>query len=559
MNVCKWDLKSLYISVDDPQIKNDKEIYINKLKSFSGKYTGLIKELDAEGVFNVIKELEDIQQIYHKFFSYAYLLIVIDNQNNRNIEFWNEVNLLKQYLGETNFFYTEWSNLSDNHVQKLLSSHILCFCKDFLSILRNKKTLSDETLYILNSKKITCKQAWKDLYGKIINDEQLNCSREMTEQAFKKTNIFLKDKIHIISHIYNSLILDKYSTDKLYEYNEWISKRNSKNKMNNQVLQSMINILFDSKNLLRKYYSIKKKYLGVNKFNDFNMYEALHSIKEDRFEIKNIRTNILKIFPHQTSDIINSFFKENRINLDLSMKRNKGAFCHRIIGGDSYIFLNYANDLSSFIRLAHELGHGVHFYCLKDQFSLNNISLLIGEIPSFVFELIGFWTLIEKSSSKKRFNYLCSMIESIFYNIYCQLIIHSFEEKIHLIVREQNNISYQEISQIWISLHKNFYADAIEFTDYYKLRWALCSHIFYAPGYVYSYAFACLISLSFFDDYIHNKEKFENNFFKWMKLSSSDIKKSLSIHANHEFDIIFKKGLVVLENFIKELENGRFE
>lgn len=77
-------------------------------------------------------------------------------------------------------------------------------------------------------------------------------------------------------------------------------------------------------------------------------------------------------FSPELAEIAREFFEKRWIDVYPRPGKRGGAFCS---GGlpstHPYILLNHTDDLDSAHTLAHELGHGVHFYLARKQRLLN--------------------------------------------------------------------------------------------------------------------------------------------------------------------------------------------
>ena len=235
-------------------------------------------------------------------------------------------------------------------------------------------------------------------------------------------------------------------------YSAWIDKRNLKNNIKFSELSFLVELVKSKYGILQRYYHFKRKIAGLTTLYDYDRalpikFQKAHAeaelpdynralpIKFQKAHAEAELPDLIyesfgKISPH-LAEIVPVFFAKKWLHTAVYNGKINDAFSHPSTK-HPYILLNYHGGLDDLIRLAHELGHGVHQYLAREQGILNlGPSPIIGEIPALFSELLLYSTLLEKSdSAEERLYLLTNLIESIFNNVYRQISIFEFEDKV---------------------------------------------------------------------------------------------------------------------------------
>ena len=142
------------------------------------------------------------------------------------------------------------------------------------------------------------------------------------------------------------------------------------------------------------------------------------------------------------------------------------------------------------MTLAHELGHGIHQYLAnKNGLLISDTPLTLAETASVFGEMLTFKYLLKSSNSKSdKIFMLRSKIEDMLNTVVRQIAFHNFETSFHN-KRKSNELTPDEISEIWMETQSQALGDAINLDDSYKPLWSYIPHFVHTPFYVYAYAF----------------------------------------------------------------------
>jgi len=576
-----WDLSDLYASIDDPELENDKEKVRNLAKDFSDKYKGRVSDLTAEEHAESLNEYEEIAQLAGKIGSYAQLKWSTNTEDPALGKLLQEARELGSEISQTLVFYSvEWLKVGDEEANKLIENPVLGKWKHYLETSRLYKphTLSEEAEQVMSAKSVTSRSAWNryfdetlgaarfDLDGESLTEQQVlsklhSPDRDLRKRAHQSLTSTFQDHSRTLTFVFNTILSDKQTNDKLRGYDSWISSRNLANEIDQSTVDSLINSVTGKYDLVQRYYRLKKELLGYDKLYDYDRYAPLASTRK-QVSWEEARENVLEAYGDFHPDmkkIAGEFFSKRWIDAAIKPGKRGGAYsASTVTSVHPYVFMNYDGQLRDVQTLAHELGHGVHQYLSRKQGELQSSTpLTTAETASVFGEMLVFNRLMDSlDDPKEQLALLTSKIDDTIATVFRQISMNRFEDKIHTARRTEGEQTTGQFSELWYDTQHALYGDSVEITDEYKLWWCYIPHFLHTPGYVYAYAFGELLVLALYDAYRSGQEDFSDQYIKLLEAGGSDwphnIVSKMGIDIRDES--FWNRGLTLFEEMIERAE-----
>lgn len=542
-----WNLSDLYDSPDSPELISDKKRLITRAEKFAQKYRGKIETLSSKDFASAISEYEGILQQAGKIGSYAHLTWSVNTEDPALGKQLQEANELNSELNQKLvFFDIEWLKLSDEKADELIQSDELKKWKHYLEVSRlyKKHVLSEDAEKVMSAKSVTGRAAWNryfdetlgaarfDLDGEELTEQQVlsklhNPDRELRKRAHKSLTDTFKDHSRSLTYIFNTILADKYTNDKLRNYESWISSRNLSNQTDKKTVDALVNSVTGNYSLVQRYYKLKKNLLGYDELYDYDRYAPmLKTRKTVKWgEAKNMVLDAYGDFHPEMKTVASLFFEKNWIDAAIKPGKRGGAYsASTVTSVHPYVFMNYDGQLRDVQTLAHELGHGVHQYLARKQGELQSSTpLTTAETASVFGEMLVFNKLMKNlDDPKEKLALLISKIDDTIATVFRQVSMNRFEDKIHTTRREQGELTTEQFSELWYSTQRDLYGDSINLTDEYRLWWCYIPHFLHTPGYVYAYAFGELLVLALYDSYQKEDNGFADRYITLLEAGGSD-------------------------------------
>lgn len=319
-----------------------------------------------------------------------------------------------------------------------------------------------------------------------------SADRRVREDAFNAYFGTFKKFENTIAELYSgSVKLDCYFAD-VRGYSSARAAALFNNDVPEAVYDSLIEAVHDSLPYMGKYLELRKKALGLDKLDMFDLYTPM--VEDVDFNMpydkaKELVKKALKPLGEEYGKLLDKAFEEKWIDVYENKGKRSGAFSCGVHGVHPYVLLNYTDTLDDAFTLAHELGHAMHSYKSSEEQSFlnHNYSIMVAEVASTVNEVLLTLHLLKTETDPKRRAYVLNhFLESFRTTIYRQTLFAEFERETHRMCEEGEPLTAQSLSQLYKGLVTKYYQGA-EINEILANEWSYVPH-FYTAFYVYQYA-----------------------------------------------------------------------
>ena len=577
-----WDLSDLYPGMDSKELKKDKKRVVELSNKFNDSYRGKISEMSHKEFAVAISEYEEIIQIMGRIGSFAYLQWSTSTEDPQLGKFLQSSNELSSEVSQAlTFFNVEWLQLPDEKANQFIQSKELKKWNHYLDVSRMYKdhTLTEDAEKVMSAKSVTGRSAWNRFFdetlgaarftfeGEEYSEQEVlsklhNKDRSVRKAAHESLTNTFNELSRTLTFIFNTILADKYTNDKLRKYENWIDSRNLSNQTDRSTVDSLVSAVEDAYPVVQRYYKLKKRLLNLDQLYDYDRYAPISKTSKEIswVEAKDMVLDAYGDFHPEMRRIASLFFEKQWIDAAIKKGKRGGAYsASTVTNVHPYVFMNYDGQLRDVQTLAHELGHGVHQYLSASQGELQSSTpLTTAETASVFGEMLVFDRLRNSiEDPKERLALLISKIDDTVATVFRQVSMNRFEDRIHTARRTDGELSTEQFSTHWMETQKELYGDAVTITDEYKCWWCYIPHFLHSPGYVYAYAFGELLVLALYEAYENSdKKEFSENYIELLSSGGSDWPHQLILKMG--LDIRDKgfwlNGLSLFEKMVTEAE-----
>jgi oligoendopeptidase F len=510
-----------------------------------------VGDLDATGLAEAVRELAEVSEILGRAGSYAGLRFAVDVTDPARGALLARVE--ERATAITNdllFFELEWAALPDEHVAGLIDDERLAFCRHYLRSARRYRAhlLTEAEERILADKAVTGRNAWSrlfseltstitvDLDGGVSLEEGLSRlqspDREVRAAAAAAVTEGLAPGLRTRAFVFNTLLADKATDDRLRSYPSWIASRNLDNEASDESVQALVDAVVARYDIPQRWYALKARLLGLPRLADFDRMASVAS-SEDEFAWSHAKALVLDAyasFSSELADVVRRFFDEPWIDAPVRPGKRPGAFCaYTVPSHHPYLLLNWTARRRDVLTLAHELGHGVHAYMARDQIVFQQSTpLTLAETASVFGETVTFGRLLgETTDPAARLALLAESLEGQIATVFRQIAMHRFEHAVHTERRERGELSVERFGELWHDTQAEMLGDAVEITDGYRTWWSYIPHFIGTPGYVYAYAYGQLLALAVYRQYEEQGAAFVPAYLELLRRGGSETPEAL--------------------------------
>lgn len=540
-NIDEWDLSALFKSIKE--VDKSAESTKKRALDFEKKYSGKVEKISD--INSVMREYEGVCDGLAKIATYSFLLFAKDTKKGAIYAKYEL--LINEIQNHIIFFEVELAQIPEKKAQQFIAqtSQYAYFLTKLLA--QKKHTLSKEKEQILLATSPVGANAFSRLFdehlskmrfkfeNKDLSEEEIlaklhDKNRAVRKIAQKELTKKLKKSAHLLGYIINIIKKDVAISAKLRGYEKPESFRHIDNQISQKSVDSMIKIAESNFDLVHKYYRIKSRLLGIKKLKDFDRYAPLDfndkSAQIPYAEAKKIVLQTYSDFSPTFGKIAESAFKNGWVDSAPLPNKRGGAFSHGATpSAHPFVLLNYTGGRRDIFTIAHEFGHAIHQELSKSVGYLNmDTPLTTAETASVFGEMLLFDKMKQNLKGKELLALYAGKIEDIFSTLFRQVVMTNFERRIHA---EIDELSVEQLSEIWQSENAKMFGDSLKLTKNYALWWSYIPHFIHSPFYCYAYSYGQLLSLALFGLYKQNKKDFVPKYTKFLSAGGSQSPKDL--------------------------------
>ncbi len=534
VEVVVWDLDHLVAGEAGVEAALDEAG--ERAAAFAERYRGALTQLGADGLRAAMAELAAINDLVGRAGSYAQLRFSTDTADPSRGALMQRVEERATALETTLlFFELEWAALDDARADELLAGEGLDFCRHYLRNARRYRPhlLSEPEERIFSEKSLTGRSAWGRLFEELTSaievelDETVTLDmalsrlaspdRELRRETAAAVTRALEPGLRTRAFVFNTLLADKATDDRLRSYPHWLAGRNLANEASDESVAALIAAVRSRYELPRRWYRLKAELLGVGKLADYDRYAPVSTedVRVDWPEATELVLDAYSSFSPRLGALAGRFFTEHWIDAPPRAAKRGGAFCaYTVPSVHPYVMLNYTGRRRDVLTLAHELGHGVHAALAAGQGVYHqHTPLTLAETASVFGEALTFGRLLDAAPTPaSRLALLAEDIEGAIATVFRQVAMNQFEDRVHTERRGRGELAVERFAELWTETQAEMLGDSIELTDGYRGWWSYVPHFINVPGYVYAYAYGQLLALSVYQRYVEQGDDFAESY-----------------------------------------------
>jgi oligoendopeptidase F len=588
LEAAAWDLEPLVGGRGAKGVEDMLTEARDRAETFAERHKGRVGELGADGLADAMHELAAIHDLTGRAGPYAVLRFSLDTADPERGALMQRARELAAAI-ETRllFFELEWNQVPDERADELLRSNELDFCRHHLRTLRRYRPhqLSEPEERILTETEVTGASAFQRLFTEQTSaietrlpdsDEPVSLEetlsrlqdpdRERRAQAAAGLTEALRSGLRTRAFVFNTLLQDKATKDRLRSYPHWLASRNLANEASDESVEALIEAVRSRYELARRWYRLKASLLGLDRLAH---YDRMAPVTDTRDEIpygeaREIVLDCYAGFSPELGEAAGAFFQNGYVDGPPRPGKRGGAFCsYTVPSAHPYLLLNYTSRPHDVLVMAHELGHGVHASLARPQGIFHfTTPLTLAETASIFGETIVLERLLERAPGPaERLDLLAGSLDGAVAAVFRQVAMNRFEDAAHRERRESGELSVDRFGELWLATQAELLGDSVEIDDDYGVWWSYIWHFVDAPGYVYAYAYGHLLALSVYRRYEELGDGFVDSYLELLRAGGSRPPEELGAIVGVDLSDpgFWSSGLDLIERQLEAAENAARE
>jgi oligoendopeptidase F len=294
-----------------------------------------------------------------------------------------------------------------------------------------------------------------------------------------------------------------------------------------EVFHNLIEVFKKNLPTWHRYWRLRKKLLGYEKFHVYDIKAPLTSQKPVipfHQAVEWITDGMAPMGKEYVDILRRGCLEERWVDYARNKGKREGAFSSGSMGTRPFIMMSYADDIFSLSTLAHELGHSLHSYHsrLHQPFIYSRYSLFVAEVASNFNQAMVRRHLFETRTSPE---FQICLIEEAMSNYHRYFFIMPtlacFELELHSRAEKGQPINADILIGLTADLFKEGYGDEVEFDrNRIGITWAQFGHM-YMNYYVYQYATGISGAHALVDGILSGKPNAVQKYLDFLNLGGS--------------------------------------
>lgn len=533
----EWKLERIFAN-DEAAIENAR-IHLEEVKRIANE---IERETAPQKLARLIRDFEEHMDEFAKSIQYAWMRYSVDTESVESQKVLGIIQQLSAQLQEQDAIVeVKLASLSNDVLEEIIKMdgnyehmirHIVekrkhLLSKDAEQVFALTSVSRRDGIAKIHSRLQSSYTFEMELDGekKTLTVEEIKALRRSTNGELRKRamKLFLErfqDDAIVLTEVYNLVVRDYDTESRLRRFPRPISMMNFANEVSDDIVDRLIDVTNEKTEILRKYYDWKSKVIG-EKLTLADIYAPI-SNKKKEFSFEEAKDIILEsyyAFDEKAGSVVESFFKEERIDLYPRKGKVSGAYCiYTTTKLPPYVLTNFTNDIYDVMTLAHELGHGLHGSLSRKQTFFNHDTpLTLAELASVFGEFLVFDNLKNKLSKEEKMALIASKIEDIFATTFRQNMFTNFEIRAHDLASKNGYVGWDELNNIYHEELERVFGNLVEIPEWYNNEWASIPHIYETPFYVYAYNFAQCLVIALYQEYLEEGKVFVGKYLELLE------------------------------------------
>ena len=578
----RWSLTDLFPAFKSPEVESAKRHLEEKLQAFEAFRSDLREDMETDAFLSMVAAYDQIVRLLSRLGAFGSLAFAEDTQDQEAQIFKAQTQqLAAQTENRILFFKLWWKSLDESPAKRLMAA--AGDDRYWLEALRLEKpyTLTEPEEKVINLKDVNGTQALVTLYQSITNrytfqveiDEEV---KELTRgelmvyargpnpdhraAAYQEMHRVYAQDATILGQIYQYISRDWRSESlDLRGYKSPIAVCNLANDVPDEVVDTLLSVCQENVVLFRRFFALKARWLGVDRLRRYDIYAPVVRTEKiyDFSQAVAMVLDSFHTFDPRIADLARRVFDENHLDSEVRKGKRSGAFCATVEPNlTPWVLQSYHGRPEDVATMAHELGHAVHAMLAEHHSALTqHASLPLAETASTFGEMLMVDRLLaEDPDPAVQRDLLFHQMDDAYATIMRQAYFALFERSAHELIHQGGSVD--DLSESYLANLQDQFGDSLDLSDDFRVEWVEIPHFYFAPFYVYAYAFGQLLVLSLYRQYQEEGDSFKPRYIEILSAGGSDSptrileKAGIDIHTAS----FWQGGFDVLKASLERLE-----
>ena len=323
------------------------------------------------------------------------------------------------------------------------------------------------------------------MYGVILHGKD----RELRKKAFERYYQAYIGLTNTIAATYYGNVKKDIFLTRARKYDSCLSRALAGEDVDVKVYENLISSVNENLPSMHRYIALRKKLLGLGEQHMYDIYTPLVSDAELKMPYEDACKLVIEgLAPlgKEYQALLKKGFDEGWVDVPETTGKRSGAYSTGIYGIHPFVLLNYQQTTHDIFTIAHEMGHSLHTYFSNEHqpYAKADYRIFVAEVASTVNEVLLLKYILSQTKDKNLAKYLLNYyLDTIRTTLHRQTMFAEFEASAHAAAERGEPLTSENLSEMYLSLNKKYYGDAIVHDKEIAYEWSRIPH-FYTSFYV---------------------------------------------------------------------------
>lgn len=323
----------------------------------------------------------------------------------------------------------------------------------------------------------------------------LDKNRSLRESAYKQFYGEFSKHANTLAELYIGSIQKDVFLARAKNFNSCRHMALFPDKVPETVYDSLIQVIHEGLPALHRYYSIRKRILGLPELRHYDIYVPLEAEAELHHPwnaaVQIVFDALKPLGQNYTETLLRGLTNERWVDRYENKGKRSGAYSAGVYGSKPYILMNYQEkDIRQLFTLAHEAGHSMHslYSSANNPYPHYDYTIFEAEVASTFNEQLLNQHLLSLYTQPKIQRYLIGrQLGDIIATLFRQTMFAEYEFRLHTLAEDGSPLTLDRLRNEYRTLLVQYFGPDLIFEDESDLEGLRIPH-FYRPFYVYKYA-----------------------------------------------------------------------
>lgn len=401
-------------------------------------------------------------------------------------------------------------------------------------------------------------------YGRIIGFYQ-SPDRDLRRRAYHVVYEGLGEDALLWASAIRAVCADHVQMCALRQYPTPMTQSLLANDVDQPTIDGLMQTIERHVGLYHQYLRTKAKLMGLNRLANYDILAPLPHIPEKTYtwtEARQVVVEAYRTFDEEVGGWVDEMFEKRRIDGEVRLGKESGAFCSSWLAGKSaYVLQSFNAKPGDVYTQAHELGHAVHAYLYARAQKPSNceVGSCIAECGSIFGELLVTEQLLMKASTDVEKQAILTYVLDEFGMVAFQVSARVFfEQSLYDALEKGVFLDGDTVATLWSAARNRIYGDSVAWQPGMKWEWTMKPHYYMANYrfYNYPYVFAQLFVFALYRLYREQGATFIPKLKALLAAGASKSPRELGAELGFNItdEAFWEKGMKQAEDFVTALE-----